>query len=187
MGFVEGNPGAVLITEYSGATPESVSSRVDALAELSRQAGVGYTVVKRLLPDEVNAVWSVRKEALGLIMNVEGDFEPLAFIEDASVPVEHLADYIQQLDEFISSTGTPVVYYAHASAGCLHVRPFMNTKSATEIAKMKRISRISMELVRSFGGAVSSEHGDGLARSLAEPGSTWRRALRRERCAEEDL
>lgn len=169
MSFVEGDPGAVLITEYSGDSREEVADRVASLAQGAADAQIGYGVVQRLEPSEVADVWSVRKEALGLIMSVRGDYQPLAFVEDASVPVEHLASYISQLDEFITSTGTPVVYYAHASAGCLHVRPFMNTKLASEVRKIKQISRKSMELVRALGGAVSSEHGDGLARSWLNP------------------
>ena len=165
MRFVEGDPGAVLIVEYYGDTAAETAEKLDLLESCRAESGLGYSLVRRESPREIDDVWFVRKEALGLVMGVKGDYKPLAFIEDAAVPVEHLASYIRQLDEFIASTGTPVVYYAHASAGTLHVRPFIDTKQAAEIAKMVRISRRSMELVRSLGGSVSSEHGDGLARA----------------------
>lgn len=159
MGFVVGDPGAVLITEYYGKSEGEVA---DKLAGLD---GIGYSVVRRTTAAEIADVWFVRKEALGLIIGIKGDYKPLAFIEDASVPIPNLASYVAQLDAFIRTTETPVVYYAHASGGCLHVRPFIDTKRSSEIEKMVRISRASMELVRSLGGSVSSEHGDGLARS----------------------
>ncbi|HEX7069641.1 MAG TPA: FAD-linked oxidase C-terminal domain-containing protein, partial [Rhodothermales bacterium] len=94
----------------------------------------------------------------------------IAFIEDASVPVEHLAEYIAGLTAAADELRTEMVMYAHASAGTLHVRPFINTKDAREVRKMEELARASMELVRGFGGSVSSEHGDGIARSwLTEP------------------
>ncbi len=102
-------------------------------------------------------------------MGVTGEYKPVAFIEDASVPVQHLAEYIGELDRYITGRDTRVAYYAHASAGCLHVRPFLNLKEASEVEKMQDISLASMELVRRFGGSVSSEHGDGLARSWLNP------------------
>lgn len=165
MGFVEGDPGAVLITEYFGQTQSDAADKLDSLERAIATGGHGYSVVRRTDKSEIDDVWFVRKEALGLIIGVKGDYKPVAFIEDASVPVPNLASYIGQLDAFIRSTNTPVVYYAHASGGCLHVRPFLDTKQSSEVEKMVRISRKSMELVRSLGGSVSSEHGDGLARS----------------------
>lgn len=169
MGFVRGEPGAVLITEYAGESLDETRAGLERLGAAVGAGGCGYATVECTAASDISAVWLVRKEALGLIMGLKGDYKPLAFIEDASVPVEHLANYIDRLDEFIASTDTPVVYYAHASAGCLHVRPFIDTKRASEVEKMVRISRRSMELVRALGGSVSSEHGDGLARSWLNP------------------
>ncbi len=165
MGFVQGEPEALLITEYYGDTEAELRARLDDLERVLTAKGHGYALVRALAPPEIKNVWNVRKEGLGLIMSVKGDCKPLAFIEDASVPVEHLADYIDALVDMLERTGTPVAMYAHASAGTLHVRPFINTKDAADVAKMRDIAAGSMELVRRYGGAVSSEHGDGLARS----------------------
>ncbi len=162
--FIEGEPGAVLLTEYFGRTDAELTARLDDLERTLRQAGEGYAVVRATTPEAIANVWNVRKEGLGLIMGVKGDYKPVAVIEDASVPVEHLADYIEDLDRLLQETQTPVVYYAHASAGCLHVRPFINTKDAREVEKMREISLGSMELVAKYGGSVSSEHGDGIVR-----------------------
>lgn len=166
--FVEGNPGAILITEYSGSSEAELLASLDDLRAALTRAGEGYAIVPARTPQEIQNVWTIRKEGLGLIMGVEGDHKPLAFIEDASVPVEHLADYVDELFDVLE--GTRTVVYAHASAGTLHIRPFINTKDVADVAKMRNIAKGSMELVRKFGGTVSSEHGDGLARSwLLEP------------------
>lgn len=168
--FIEGEPGAVLITEYYGASEKELNGKLDELERALAKAGQGYAVVRATAQQQIKNVWNIRKEGLGLIMGVKGDYKPTAFIEDASVPVEHLADYIDELDRLLQETNTPVAMYAHASAGTLHVRPFINTKEEREVQKMREISYGSMELVRKYNGAVSSEHGDGLARSwLNEP------------------
>ncbi len=168
--FVSGRPGAILITEYFGDTDAELAARLDALEAALAAAGEGTGVVRALAPQQISNVWAVRKEGLGLIMSAKGDLKPIAFIEDASVPVEHLADYIAGLLQVLHDTNTPVAVYAHASAGTLHVRPFINTKDAREVEKMRDIALASMELVRRYGGTVSSEHGDGLARSWLNRG-----------------
>ena len=167
--FIEGEPGGVLITEYAGASRAAVTEQLDALDHAIANTGRGYAVVRVVEPDAVENVWSIRKEGLGLLMGVEGDYKPWAFIEDASVPVEHLADYIDELSSFVDASDTRAAYYAHASAGCLHVRPFVNTRDEAEVEKMERIARESLDLVKKYGGVVSSEHGDGIARGWANP------------------
>ncbi|MXW63771.1 MAG: FAD-binding protein [Bacteroidetes bacterium SB0662_bin_6] len=161
--FIEGNPEAVLITEYFGDSEQQLTARLNDLKRVLARSKAGYAVVPARTPEEIANVWAVRKEGLGLIMGVEGEHKPIAFIEDASVPVEHLAEYVAALMLLLKDTRT--VLYAHASAGTLHIRPFINTKDAEDVAKMHDIAQGSMELVRRFGGTVSSEHGDGLARS----------------------
>ncbi len=167
--FLEGTPGSVLITEYSADTEAEIEARLDALEQTMADASRGYTTVRVTAPDAIDNVWSIRKEGLGLLMGVEGDYKPWAFIEDASVPVENLADYIDELSTFVDATDTRAAYYAHASAGCLHVRPFVNTKDEAEVEKMEQIAKESLTLVKKYGGVVSSEHGDGIARGWANP------------------
>ncbi|MFB6271448.1 MAG: FAD-binding and (Fe-S)-binding domain-containing protein [Salinibacter sp.] len=167
--FLEGTPGSVLITEYSGNSDAEITAALDALEQRMADADRGYTTVRVTDPDAVKNVWSIRKEGLGLLMGVEGDYKPWAFIEDASVPVENLADYIDELSTCVDATDTRAAYYAHASAGCLHVRPFVNTKDEGEVEKMTEIAKESLDLVKKYGGVVSSEHGDGIARGWANP------------------
>src|SRR6185503_16435406 len=102
---------------------------------------------------------------LGLLMSVKGDYKPTPFIEDAAVPVEQLAEYVTRMEQFCHDLGTKVTYYAHASAGCLHIRPLINAKLASEVDKLPLIASFAMELVGEYGGALSSEHGDGRSRS----------------------
>lgn len=163
--FLEGTPGSVLITEYSRDTDEDIARALDELDLRMSEAERGCAVVRVTDPAAVDNVWSIRKEGLGLLMGVEGDYKPWAFVEDASVPVEHLADYIDELSTFVDATDTRAAYYAHASAGTLHVRPFVNTRDQAEVEKMQRIAEESLDLVKKYGGVVSSEHGDGIARS----------------------
>lgn len=162
--FLEGAPGALLLTEYYGASAGEVADRLEELGRVATDAGA-YAVVPLTAPQEIANAWTVRKEGLGLLMGARGDRKPWAFIEDASVPVEHLAEYVRKLDDFITETKTRAVYYAHASAGCLHIRPFIDTKDPEELRMMEAIAERSAELVIGYGGYVSSEHGDGIVRA----------------------
>ena len=164
LDFIKGDPGGVLITEYFGETEQELANKLDELERTLQQGERSYEVVRVSDEKKIKNVWSVRKEGLGLIMGVKDDYKPWPFIEDASVPVENLPDYIDELSQFMDQTHTKAVYYAHASAGTLHVRPFINTKESAELSKMREIATTSMELVAQYGGSVSSEHGDGLAR-----------------------
>jgi Fe-S oxidoreductase len=99
------------------------------------------------------------------MMSIKGDYKPIPFIEDAAVPVEYLAEYVTSIEKFCNDIGTRVAYYAHASAGCIHIRPLINAKIAAEVEKLPVISSFALELLGRFGGSLSSEHGDGRARS----------------------
>ena len=164
--FIEGQPNCVLITEYHGESDAQLRGQIDALRQhLHSQAIPTAAIVPVTGVARQNAVWTVRKVGLGLMMSVRGDHKPIPFIEDAAVPTAHLAEYVTKLEDFCNSLGTSVACYAHASAGCIHIRPLINTKQAREIAKMSQILEFSVELLHGYGGALSSEHGDGRARS----------------------
>lgn len=163
--FLEGDPNAILITEYTGETAAEVRHKMELLEAFLRKHAIGIACVHAESAEMQTNVWAVRKNSLGLLMRVQGDFKPIPFIEDAAVPVEHLAKYIGQLEQVCRDVDTKMVYYAHASAGCLHVRPLVNLKTQDGMDKMQTISRAAAELVAGYGGAWSSEHGDGRARS----------------------
>ncbi|MCH8121878.1 MAG: FAD-binding protein [Bacteroidetes bacterium] len=164
--FVAGEPECVLITEYSGENVAEVASKIDRLEEQLAGPSSGAGEVVRVLESEGQRdVWSVRKMGLGFLMSLKGDYKPIPFIEDAAVPPQHLAKYVTGIEEFCQNLGTKIAYYAHASAGCVHIRPLINTKDAKEISKLPEITSFAIELLHGFGGALSSEHGDGRARS----------------------
>ncbi len=164
--FIEGQPNCVLITEFYGENEKELRSKVERLqAHLQKQRVGHIAITTAFTPERQADVWKVRKVGLGLLMSIKGDHKPIPFIEDAAVPVEHLAEYVQKVEQFCHDIGTDVAYYAHASAGCLHIRPLINSKQANEVAKLPQISQFSVDLLKGYGGSFSSEHGDGRSRS----------------------
>ncbi|MGD2079062.1 MAG: FAD-linked oxidase C-terminal domain-containing protein, partial [Chloroflexota bacterium] len=164
--FVQGQPNCVLITEFYGESESELKAKVERLEKHMTQHKAGQTSITPAFDKKLQGnVWTVRKVGLGLMMSIKGDHKPIPFIEDAAVPPEHLADYVTKVETFCNDIGTNVAYYAHASAGCIHIRPLINTKQANEVAKLPQITRFSVDLLRGFGGSYSSEHGDGRARS----------------------
>ncbi len=106
----------------------------------------------------------MRKAGLNIMMSMKGDGKPVSFIEDCAVPLEHLAEYTDQLTRVFEKHGTRGTWYAHASVGTLHVRPVLNMKT-DGAQKMRAIAEEACALVQQFKGAFSGEHGDGLVRS----------------------
>lgn len=163
--FIEGDPDCILITEFYGGSEAELRSKIENLRTLLVRRGHKGGVLPVLDPARQANVWTVRKVGLGLLMSIKGDHKPIPFIEDAAVPTEHLAEYVRKVDDFCTERGTRVAYYAHASAGCIHIRPLINAKLAAEVAKIPEIIDFAVELLQGYGGALSSEHGDGRARS----------------------
>lgn len=164
--FVEGAPECILITEYYGESESEVVSKIDRLKiRLTKARSGSGSVVQITSREGQKIVWSVRRAGLGILMSIKGDHKPIPFIEDAAVPTEHLSHYVTEVEKFCNGLGVRVAYYAHASAGCIHIRPLINTKSAREIALLPEITSFAIELLHGNGGVLSSEHGDGRARS----------------------
>ena len=124
--------------------------------------------------------WEVR-QGLNIMMSMKGDGKPVSFIEDCAVPLEHLAEYTDRLTRVFEKHGTRGTWYAHASVGCLHVRPVLNMKTEGAVKNMRAIAEEASPLVREYKGAYSGEHGDGLVRSecLAPMSGRASRALLR--------
>jgi FAD/FMN-containing dehydrogenase/Fe-S oxidoreductase len=163
--FMRGTPNCLLITEFIGESESELKANIDNLTRHLKEQNVQAEVVPAIDAKLQQTVWNVRKVGLGLLMSIKGDLKPIPFIEDAAVPTEHLADYITRVENFCNDLGTKVAYYAHASAGCLHIRPLINTKLAKEVEKLPEIARFSVDLLGQYGGSFSSEHGDGRSRS----------------------
>ena len=127
--------------------------------------GLPDAVVEAIEPAAQARIWEVRKAGLNIVMSMKGDGKPVSFIEDCAVPLEHLADYTERLTEMFARHGTSGTWYAHASVGCLHVRPILNLKQEQDVRAMRAIAEEAFAMVRAYKGAHSGEHGDGLVRS----------------------
>ncbi len=162
--FLQGEPDCVLLVEFSGEDHAEQVDKLRRLGELMADLGFPGGVVEISDANLQKAVWEVRKAGLNIMMSMKGDGKPVSFIEDCAVPLPHLAEYTRRLTEVFQKYGTEGTWYAHASVGCLHVRPILNMK-ADGAAKMRAIAEEASQLVREYKGAYSGEHGDGLVRS----------------------
>jgi FAD/FMN-containing dehydrogenase/Fe-S oxidoreductase len=165
LGFVQGNPNSLLMVEYAGDTEDSVKDQVNQLEALRKARGIGYAATQAFKPEEVRAIWGVRKAGLGLLLGTKGDKKPIAFVEDAAVEPRKLPEFIKRFREIVTRHDAIAGYYGHCSVGCMHIRPLINLKEESEMKKMVSIAHAICDLVLEFNGAMSGEHGDGLARS----------------------
>src|SRR6516165_6616003 len=163
--FVRGEPAAILLTEFAGEDPPENLCRLKALDELMGDLGLPGAVVEAVDPAFQSAVWEVRAQGLNIMMSMKGDGKPVSFLEDCAVRLEDLADYTDRLTRIFEKHGTYGTWYAHASVGCLHVRPVLNVKQELEVRKMRAIAEEAFAMVREYQGSHSGEHGDGLVRS----------------------
>ena len=165
MAFVQGDPAAIMIVEYSGETEAEVRAKVEALEALRARKRIGYAAHIAYDPAEQQSIWKLRKAGLGLLLGTKGDRKPIAFVEDTAVDPAKLGPFIERFRGVLDRHGARAGYYGHCSVGCLHIRPLINLKDAGEIRKMRAIAEEITALVMEFGGGLSGEHGDGRARS----------------------
>ena len=162
--FLKGKPDAILLVEFAGEDEDAQVRKLKQLGELMSDLQLPGSVVEIVDGPLQRDVWEVRKAGLNIMMSMRGDGKPVSFIEDCAVPLEHLAEYTDRLTQVFEKHGTRGTWYAHASVGCLHVRPVLNMKTDGAL-KMRAIAEEACDLVRQFKGAFSGEHGDGLVRS----------------------
>lgn len=163
--FVEGDPDIILLIEYAGDTDTELDAGIERLETKLRQINHHDPVIIASDKTQQANVWYVRKVGLGILMSIRGDAKPIAFIEDAAVPVEHLADYVTEISEYARSVGVErAAMYAHASAGCMHIRPLVNLKTTEGVRQLRQIAEKSVDLVVKYNGTTSGEHGDGIVR-----------------------
>ena len=174
-------PAAVLVVEFSGGepkellmrarglvTPQSASTAVFVSAPLRsdlRSARNGDKIFIAESKEDQARIWNVRKMGLGLLDSQPRSARPIAFIEDCAIPVERLGEFVREVEKILSAHDVVGNIYAHASAGCLHIRPVLDLKTTRGVESLRLISEAVLALTLSLGGAMSSEHGDGLARS----------------------
>jgi FAD/FMN-containing dehydrogenase/Fe-S oxidoreductase len=163
--FIEGDPGALLCVEFYDDAAENLPVRIEALETDLRTRGLGYYFHRAFDLNDQARIWSLREAALGLSMAMKEEAKSISFVEDTAVAPERLRDYIERFLGILRKHNTTAGIYAHASVGCLHVRPVVNLKTEQGIATFEAIANDVADLVLEFGGALSGEHGDGLVRS----------------------
>jgi len=161
--FVQGNPPALLVVEFAGEAAQIRAQierlKTHPLPKCTTAALVAETAAQQ------KQVWDVRKVGLGLFSSLAGDTKAVSFIEDLAVPVEHLGEFVREIERIMHAHATRANIYAHASAGCLHIRPLLNLKDVHDLAAMRSIAEQAVALTLRLGGASTGEHGDGIARS----------------------
>ena len=160
---------AALMLEFDS---ELVHDFEDAIAETNDffvKNGNAFDVVEAYSQKKQDRIWKLRKAVIPLLMSMEGDPKPYPFIEDATVPPEELAEYVQGFEEVLNDHSTSAAYFAHAGSGTLHIRPILNLKEQEGIEKMRSITQDVTDLVVEHHGSFSGEHGDGMARTEFTP------------------
>lgn len=163
--FIKGDPAAVLIVEFYGDTYTDIMQRPQEMIEELKHLGIGFAYPLFSEGKEYEDVWIIRKKGLGLMLGLKGDKKPIAFIEDACIPVESLPEYIDKVIKICEKYNTKAAMYAHASVGVIHVRPILDLRLEEDIENFKNIANETFKLVMEYGGSWSGEHGDGLVRS----------------------
>src|SRR5206468_5919595 len=165
MDFVQGQPAALIVVEFYGENDTHLQSKLDELEAALKRNKAGYGYVRAFDAADQTNIWKVRKAGLGLLLGMKGERKPIAFVEDCAVEPSKLPEFFVKFRDVIQKYKTSAGYYGHASVGCLHIRPLINTKNARDIQVMKDMTNEIADLVIEFGGGMSGEHGDGLARS----------------------
>lgn len=170
--FVRGEPEAILLVEFAESAEEN-ARRLERLAALMGDLGFAWDrtggkwggVVEVLDPVLQDVITEVRQSGLNIMMSMKQDGKPVSFVEDCAVDLKDLAGYTDRLTRVFQKHGTSGTWYAHASVGCLHVRPVLNLKLAHDVKAMRAIAEEAFALVREYKGSHSGEHGDGIVRS----------------------
>ncbi|MDB5412341.1 MAG: FAD-binding oxidoreductase, partial [Rubritepida sp.] len=160
-----GEPDSLLIVEFHGDDDGKLLRQLDAVVEMMGDLGLPGQVVRATDPVFQAAIAEVREAGLNIMMSMKNDAKPVSFIEDCAVSLDDLPDYTERLTQVFDEYNVKGTWYAHASVGCLHVRPVLNMKDGGDVRKMREIAERCFALVREYKGSHSGEHGDGIARS----------------------
>ncbi len=162
---VRGRPAALLFVEFAGEEQAPLIDSIGQLEVMLSDHGFPNSVVRAIDIKTQADLAEVRKAGLNIMMSMKGDGKPVSFIEDCAVPLEDLAEYTDRLNNVFRKHGTSGTLYAHASVGCLHIRPVLSMKDPADIKKMRSIAEEAFAMVREYKGSHSGEHGDGISRS----------------------
>src|SRR5439155_13211052 len=162
---IPGRPAALLMVEFSGDDATQVKNQADRLQKRLRALPGLTASLAALEPTLRDPLWNLRKAAVPLLLGIPGDRKPVTFVEDTAVPPTRLPEFIARFRDLLRRHDTDGAFYGHASVGCIHIRPLLNLKDPSDVQRMRRITSDVTDLVLEFGGALTGEHGDGLARS----------------------
>ena len=162
--FLEGNPEVILMIEFRSDTLDESEILANQLIKQFKEHNLGYAF-PIISGNKTENIWNLRKAGLGLLSNIPGDKKAVACIEDTAVNVEELPDYINEFSALMKGFHQDAVYYAHAGAGELHLRPLLDLKKSEDVKLFRDISEASAKLVKKYKGSLSGEHGDGRVRS----------------------
>ncbi len=165
MAAIEGRPAAIFMVEFIGDDRKEIVDRVERLKRRLQGVSGLTAVVPALDPAVRDPLWALRSGSMPLLYGVRGDRKPVTCVEDTAVSPKQLPEFVARFRALLHEHGTDGAFYGHASVGCLHIRPLLDLKNTADVARMRCITEKVADLVLEFGGALSGEHGDGLARS----------------------
>lgn len=169
--YIINDPAALLVVEFAEDIWANNLKKIKELKALLKDTSDNSQNSIVVIEDQTsqNRISEMRKSGLNIMMSMKSEAKPVSFVEDCAVPLPNLAEYTQGLTDIFQKNQTSGTWYAHASVGCLHVRPILNMKDANDIKKMRAIATEAFELVKKFNGSHSGEHGDGISRSEFNP------------------
>ena len=162
--FISGDPEAILMCEVKADTISNAQQQANELIKTIENTGLSYANIS-LKNEDINKANELRKAGLGLLGNIIGDKKAVACIEDTAVALPDLANYISEFTQLMKSYKQEAVYYAHAGAGEIHLRPILNLKKAEDVVLFRKITTDVAALVKKYKGSFSGEHGDGIVRA----------------------
>jgi len=161
--FVQGDPKAILMCEVRASNKAELDKKVHSLLKSIENLKLSYANPV-LEGSEIDKATKLRSAGLGLLGNIIGDKKSAACIEDTAVALPDLASYIGEFTQLMKGYGQDAIYYAHAGAGELHLRPILNLKKQEDVVLFRKISTDVAKLVKKYKGSMSGEHGDGIVR-----------------------
>lgn len=167
--FVQGDPAAMLMIEFSFETEEALYATAAALEKDMRDAGLGYHFPLVTGAENIKRVWALRTAGLGLLANIPGDKKGVPGIEDTAVAPKYLPDYVADVKKVLAGLGLDSVFYAHVATGEIHFRPLINFKDPKDVERFELLMQEIAALVKKYHGSMSGEHGDGRARGKFIP------------------
>lgn len=162
--FLDGDPAAILMVQFNRNTKEELEPIADRMIAALESEGLAYSYPKIYAPDDIK-VFDLRAAGLGVLGNLSGDPKAVACIEDTAVRISDLPEYINEFNAMMKNFGQQAVFYAHAGAGEIHLRPILNLKKSEDVDLFHQITKSTAALVKKYKGSLSGEHGDGRVRS----------------------